>query len=234
MPGWITEGPRAHVEEIRHAHAVEEVADVAGRRAAHVEERQAGDDRRHAGQGLDRAERIAERARQLANLGAPQRRRARRRAKAAHRDLVGRRRARRRAGPPRRRWGWLGLGLRDDRGMEEDLHLDARRDRLAVTRGGVERPALRRAHGRASERLVSRGHLHVVDGAVDPDRDGHDDDAVARGALRIVGGRCRTLPRRHDRDARRVGAGRGLRVHAPGQRDQRERCREGADQPSGA
>jgi hypothetical protein len=61
-------GPYHDVIEQRDAHAVEEVADVAGRGAAHVEERQARRDRRHARQGLDRPERIAERARHLPHL----------------------------------------------------------------------------------------------------------------------------------------------------------------------
>src|SRR5207244_3014174 len=62
--------PRADVEEERDADPVEEIAGVPGRRAADVEEGQPGHDRRHAGEALDGAERVAERARDLAHLGA--------------------------------------------------------------------------------------------------------------------------------------------------------------------
>jgi hypothetical protein len=60
--------PGANVVEQRNADAVDVVAVVAGRRAAHEEERQPADERRDAGQGLHDAEGIAECARHLAHL----------------------------------------------------------------------------------------------------------------------------------------------------------------------
>ena len=59
-----------HVVEVRNANAVDEVADVPGRRAAHVKEGEPGDHRCDAGHGFDGAEGIAEGAGQLAHLGA--------------------------------------------------------------------------------------------------------------------------------------------------------------------
>jgi hypothetical protein len=53
-------GARRRVEEIGHADPVEEIPDVARRGAAYVEERQPRDDRRDAGEDLDRAEGVAE------------------------------------------------------------------------------------------------------------------------------------------------------------------------------
>ena len=69
----------ADVEEKGDAHAVEVVADVAGRGAADEEERQPGHDRRDAGHHFDRSKRVAEGSGNLPHLGSPQRRRRRRR-----------------------------------------------------------------------------------------------------------------------------------------------------------
>ena len=68
----------ADVEEVRDADAVEVVADVAGRGAADVEVGQPRDDRRDARHDLDGAERVAEDAGNLADLGARERGGARR------------------------------------------------------------------------------------------------------------------------------------------------------------
>ena len=71
--GWMTLGPEQQVIEQRHARAVEQEAGRARARAAHDRKRQQRHHRRDAGQRLDHAERIAERAGDLLDLGAAQR-----------------------------------------------------------------------------------------------------------------------------------------------------------------
>ena len=118
-------GAEPEVKEDRDANVVEEVADVAGRRAAHVEVREPRDDRRHAGHHFDGAKWISERAGEQAHLGARHRLR-RWRELAADVDLerVGRLRRRRRLGRSRavrrrRRVGlrrrWSDLFVKSDR-----------------------------------------------------------------------------------------------------------------------
>ena len=72
-PGWNTPCADADVKEQRHAHAVDGVAVVVGRSAAHVEVRQPAGDGRDTRQHLDRAKGIAEGTRQLAHVAGRQR-----------------------------------------------------------------------------------------------------------------------------------------------------------------
>src|SRR5690606_36100440 len=58
----------AQMVEVGHTDAVQEVSDVAGRSASHVEERQSGCNGRHAGQCLHSAERVADRTRDLSDF----------------------------------------------------------------------------------------------------------------------------------------------------------------------
>ena len=75
------------VVDERHVHAVDEEADVAGRRAAHEKRRQAAHDRNDARLRFDRAQRIAERTRDRAGFGARDAHDARRPALSAHHDF---------------------------------------------------------------------------------------------------------------------------------------------------
>ena len=85
-------GPGAHVEQERHRDAVDAIADVAGRRAAHVEIGNAAQYRSHAGQHLDDAKRVREGTWDQARLAAWDVQRAELLALfAEHADLGGRR-----------------------------------------------------------------------------------------------------------------------------------------------
>lgn len=231
---------RAHVEEERHPDAVEEIPGVARRRPPHVEERQARHDGRDARERLDRAERIAEGARDLPDLLARERGGARRLAAIAGDGDLGDvvRGPRSSSVGPRRRRGrrglGLGRGLHDDRRAEDHLDPDARRDRDPAARRRLVPPPAGGAGGLGRERLRSGGVGDGGrDGALFVDGEREEDRRVARSAGGVLDGRVREQPRGHDlrrsgggRRRRRRGRLRG-RARAP-----RERTRD--DPPSAA
>ncbi len=185
-------GPEPDVVEQRDPDAVEEVADVAGRRAAHEEERHPAEERRDAGHGFDRAERIAKSPRNFAHFCAAERARLGL-LFAHHRDLDplahARSRRRRRGGCRLRGCVRLfGRQLFDfirRRLDEAQLEPDARRDRRAVARRGLEletQRCLARVRGEGCT-TGEHAHLRRFAGRIHYDLEQHD--RMTRRTLRI-------------------------------------------------
>ena len=175
------------MEQDRDADAVDVVTDVAGRRAAHVEIRDARRERRDAGHALDGAERIAERAREEPHLGARQRRRRGHGQLAVHGDLE-----RPRLSAARRCGGLCGLLGCCPRGLlvrardlldEMDDGADARGDDLVPSRRRREPPRGGARDGRARERLGAEQCPRGDDDPVHVDGDLERDVGVAVRAL---------------------------------------------------
>ena len=184
------------VVEQRHADAVDEVAGVPGRSAAHEEERQAADDRRDAGHHVDRAEGVAECARQVAYVLFRHARAADFLAHAAHVDVLdaGNRRwlAHRRA---------YALDVRDDWRrrrrllVERDLDAHARADGASVARRRLEPERRRSGLHDGEKRLGARQDAPRHHDAVRADDHLEHDDRVAPTARRILHGHvARTRP----------------------------------------
>jgi hypothetical protein len=183
---------------------VEEVADVPRRGAAHIEERHARGDGRNPGQGLDGAERIAERAGYEAHLGAAQRRGVSRRELSLHGDLdrrsawpSGRRRSLLRC--RRRRGGRLSGRRRSVWRPEEDLGAYSGGHSFALARRRLEAPRLGGCFGRVRKYAVlplSGGGAHRTVGVHDK---GQDDRCLALCSFRVGDIERLERPRRSDR-----------------------------------
>jgi hypothetical protein len=183
-------GSGAHVEQVRNGDPVEEIADIARRRATNEEKREAADDGRDARHHLDGAERVPEHAGNLTYLGARQGGRTRGLAASpVDRDFLN-------VGPDRGsggRWGRSGRLAGGRRGLwkgrtrstERDLDVNSRGDRLAAAGGRLETPQERGLGRREIKWLVRFRGNRGSHGSVVVDRNDQHDDRIARRAVRV-------------------------------------------------
>ena len=171
--------PDLQVEQERHSDAIDEIAGVVRRCAAHVKIGQTAGERRHTRQGLDGPKSIAECARHLTHVALRQRGLADFPARALHRDFE------RRLGG----WGWCGCCRRgsgrarnrDWRSrrrchtrrhrivfvtMKRHARADAGRDRHVPALRGLEAPGQRPSARLLGERLRTLQHLRAENRAV--------------------------------------------------------------------